>query len=391
MSSQPLKQGRVKKPGVMKPGRIAQLAPVVGLAVIFWAAGAPAQNLIDEMAPQPARPQNDIGARTEIPIQELLPAWSGKTGPAVGAGQTSPGIKIWNYDPLRTELITIQLNSLTSIIFPEWERIEYFKLGDGRYFQAAFPEGDAQGRPMYRNAVEVAPRGNVVEAGTSLIMYGAMNGSRRNVYTAWITSVPKSSSTTPDLTVFVQLDRPPSFTIPAGEGGPGPDKTSGRNPASNQAAKAAATPAAGQSAGIASGPRDPKRPDANADSPQNDFLREIKFDYAAMKFGTYEIRIKDKESATIAPVRVMEDGYWTFIDFGENGRSDRMLHPAAWRVIDGVDNQVNTRAVGPRGNILVVEGTGYNITLRNGERVVCLVYTGKDMLPGSSRSIAESQ
>lgn len=340
-------------------------------AALGYSSGALAQAIVDELISPPVAPAVEpTGSRDELPIDELQPAWIGKE-PVKSDGQISPGIKLWSYSPMQVERLYLRLNATTYIYFPEWEVIESFVVGDPNFFEVRFETDPQSGRPLRKNVVLVTAINNVAKADTTLHVTGSLHNGRRNVYSAWLATYPKKSQTTTDVTVIVQAPTPQGAISvgAAGDAATGEDKR-----------------AAGEAAPASTGARDPSRPDANAEAPEDDFLREIKFDYANMKFGTYEIRVKDAESETIAPVRVMEDGYFTFIDFGENGRSDRILRPNAWRVIDGVDNLVNTRTVGPKGNILVVEGTGYNITLRNGERVVCLIYTGTDVLPGSGRT-----
>jgi type IV secretory pathway VirB9-like protein len=361
----------------------------VVLASCLFLVGTSAQaqivdGLLSPVQTSPGYSGGDGGAaREEIPIKELQPAWNKQT-PSKADDQITAGIKKWEYSAYKAARLSLRLNATTSIYFPEWERIEYVVLGDRQYFQVAYPsEGGATGRALYRNVIELKPINNVVEADTSFTAFGSLIKGRRNVYTAWITSYPKTYDKTTDVTVHVVAEPPndinsqdlpeavakSSGAAPAGAKG----QVSDRNPPPVRAANSQ------------------PRPDANAASPANDFIREIAFDYANMKFGTYDIKVQDSDSRTIAPVRVMEDGIWTYIDFGENGRADRMLRPVAWRVVDGVDNLVNTRTVGPTGNILVVEGTGYNITLRNGERVVCLIYRGKDLMPGSGRADTASR
>lgn len=348
------------------PAAVAILAVT---AAPWLAPAAQAQKLIDEMVAPPAQQGGQAAEtdRQEVPIDELQPAWAGKE-PVRGPGQVSAGVKPWKFDPNKVEIIDLRRNDFTYIYFPEWEHIEDITVGDSQNFSVKFPS-DASGRVVRYNVLLAQPKGNVVQADTTLHVTGSLHDGRRNIYSAKLISSPLKSPDAGDVTVFVEAPEPDDVkAMAAGErSSPGADKP----------------PAETALGGI--GPRDTRRPDANAESPRNDYLRTIPFDYASMRFGTYQVKARDSDSETIAPVRVMEDGYWTYIDFGENGRSDRILRPTVWRVVDGVDTLVNTRTVGPKGNILIVEGTGYNMTLRNGERVVCLIYSGKALLPGAGR------
>ena len=72
--------------------------------------------------------------------------------------------------------------------------------------------------------------------------------------------------------------------------------------------------------------------------------------------------------AEIAPVTVWRDDKFTWLDWGEN--TDPRRWPAAWEVVDGIDQPVRVRKT--RDNrFLIVETTG-PITLRRGEKTVCL-------------------
>lgn len=299
------------------------------------------------------------GEAKRVDIDQLQPAW-GKPVIPPGPGQTTAGIKIWVYDPVKTEVINIRSADKTAIVWPEWEELSYVSWGD-REVLTAQPPTDEKGRPIpgIRNAIEVFPNNGVERADTTLTIWGKVVAGKRNIYSARIRSFPikaiddGNKEIVTDNTVWVRAAPPGGNSIYLGEW----EKRNEAVAMSDRGAMGKAAP---------------------------DYLRSIPFDMSKLNFSDYEIQVPDGDSESIAPVRVFHDGVFTIIDFGEGGRADLVLRPVVSRVVDGVDNRINTRTTGPEGNLLVVEGVGYNLTLRNGRRVVCLTYKGVVLAPARS-------
>ena len=71
----------------------------------------------------------------------------------------------------------------------------------------------------------------------------------------------------------------------------------------------------------------------------------------------------------LAPLKVFDDGVWTYFKFAEENLDRVKRLPALYRVVDGVDSPVNTRVV---DGTLVAETTSKGWTLRNGDSHLCI-------------------
>ena len=351
---------------------IAALAP--GYAGSEAAAQQPPPSLID-LAPVPVARPAPAGAETQrvpaTPIDDTQAAWKTVCAEAKkDADRTSRGngVAVLRYDRTKVMCLNVRATMFTTILLPEFDSVVDFYVGDPTAFEVIRP-------PKRPNVLLIRPKAEMVEADTQITVIGAAASGQataenapwgtveggRNVYTFYVRSYPIKAPQLPDLTVFVDASRPGEgvHSNAAGRGrkptasletssGPGPSPTDGK-PAT-----------------------DPERKDAAGKPSPPDYVREVPFDVDALSFDSYTIFAKDQDSVGIAPERVFTDGVFTFLDFGER-RADSILRPVVFRVVDQVDTKVNTRTVGPRDNILVVEAVG-NLTLRNGARIVCLRY-----------------
>jgi type IV secretory pathway VirB9-like protein len=98
-----------------------------------------------------------------------------------------------------------------------------------------------------------------------------------------------------------------------------------------------------------------------ADAPT--WTRSARFDPTKIKHD-----LEMTGDAEIAPVTAWRDDKFTWLDWGEN--NDPQRWPAAWEVVDGIDQPVRVRK-SKDNRFLIVETTG-PITLRRGEKTVCL-------------------
>jgi type IV secretory pathway VirB9-like protein len=236
----------------------------------------------------------------------------------------------------------------STIVLPPWEEIEEYYLGDNRFFEVRTGE-------RRRNVLLIRPVA-AVETDTSLTVTGrARSNSAPAWYTFYLRSEPVESPRITDITVFVTADGPDDgvrSVAPASWSHAG---------AADLARTMAETEVAVRRPG-AVGEGGVPRPDE--DDPA-EWLREIPFDPAKWVFDDYRVLAETDDAVSIAPVRVWHDGVFTYLDFGKD-RADVIQRPVVMRVVDEVDNPVNTRTVGEQGEILVVESVGRTLTLRNG-------------------------
>ena len=80
----------------------------------------------------------------------------------------------------------------------------------------------------------------------------------------------------------------------------------------------------------------------------------------------YKLKGGDK---SIKPIRVFDDGYFTYFQFGENDMSKVRKLPAIYRVVDGFDTPVNTRI---QKGMIVAETINDKWTLRSGSAYLCV-------------------
>jgi type IV secretory pathway VirB9-like protein len=273
-------------------------------------------------------------------------------------------VAVWPYRWNETRCVHLRELLWTTIVLPPWDKVVDWNLGDEAAFEIVLP-------PKRPNVILVRPTGGMVGTDTNLTVIGdgtAPAGGfrgRRNVYSLLLRSFSTADPVLPNSVLYVNApgqglgwggeDMPP----------PSPGVEMGiKNPGD-----APATPGGGGSVKLSS---DGVVAEARGGAVP-EYIRAIPFDMAKMRFNDYQIFAGSETDASIAPVRVFHDGTFTYLDFGEDGRSDRMLQPVLFQVVDGIDSRVNTRISGPAGNILVAEAVG-DFTLRNGERVVCIRY-----------------
>jgi type IV secretory pathway VirB9-like protein len=202
---------------------------------------------------------------------------------------------------------------VTTLMLPIWERITEFYVGDPMVFEVKKVKG---------NVFAVRSRNAGADSNLALL------GTSGNIYNFYMRSEAWNSSQVTDLTVYVDAPRESDdqdVVEPEHAGNPG----------------------------------DPSMPD---------YVRRIVKRPEDVRFDM-KLLVQHPSDADIAPMRVFEDGLFTYFDFGE--RADSVTRPVVHQVVDGVDSAVNSRTVGPNGSILVAEAVG-DFTLRSGNRVVCV-------------------
>jgi ComB9 competence protein len=239
-------------------------------------------------------------------------AWDNSGGAA--------GTFVARYAPEQVIKVRVREFMTTTIVLPDWETIATLVLGDEFGFKTVKTQPHI-----------LVVRASITGADTSLTVIG---GSGR-VYAFYIRSEAYNSPNVPDLTVFVKADPPTPAPVDPARGEQEADKP----------LKRAETGTSRMTPGLN----------------QPDYLSEIPFDPAKLRFD-----FKMTGDRSIAPDRVYSDGVFTFFDYSSRWNESDL--PAVYRVVDGVDTPVNTRA---KGTLLIAESAGA-FTLRNGQRVVCV-------------------
>lgn len=308
------------------------------LAATLLSTSAAAQMLIDEMAGarQPVVSAPRVPSGGSVRLNDMQAAWNGVCDDHRERYRVSETVKRWPWTPEETLCVEVRELAQTRIVFPETEILEIMARGDTEAFRVSRPDD-------FPNVLTVEPT-DIVGADTVLHVAGILADGRRNYYSFYLRSFPVDHEQFPDTTVFVEAVVPGTM----------------------------ATEDGGQVRALSNGGFDKISREAAAE-PTPDYLREVPFDIAKLRHGQWSVCPADEESAQIAPLYVYNDNHFVYVDYGEE-RADAVLKGSLHRVVDGVDNPANFRVTGPTSNIVVVEHMGYDLTITNGARVVCLKY-----------------
>lgn len=305
----------------MKALKLAALAA----ASLFFLA-SPASAIQDEIGPGPT-PGGGSGLfgggagggnkpmRTETNLQAVQKAFD----------QSNPraNTKRFTYSPDTTYKIQLREFMHTAIILPPGERIAAFSLGDSVNFH--FMALKNKDEAVLQHIFEVWA--DYSGADTNLIIYGGSN----NIYSFYLRSDAVVSSIMPDLTVYIE------------------DKEIGDK---TRLAVKDVSPA-------------PKPGKQEVVDPE--YLRTLPLVDPSKISYAYKIKSGDKG---LAPIRIFDDGYFTYFQFSEETNLDKVQRlPVPYRVADGFDVPVNTRAV---GGTVIAEVLSDKWTLRNGDAHLCI-------------------
>lgn len=369
--------------------------------------------------------------RDLVPLGRIQKAWN-RAGTAPAPGQEAPGISRYVWTPASVFKIDTRVFMVTTIVLPPWETALQLHLGDPVSFKAAQPVGNV----IRLSSNHPGGDTNLVVIGSSGRVYPfyirstGVDSKTVSDFVVYVEGL-NPNATPPEfeapqiigerVTGSESGIRAPEAR--PGDRAPGP-ASGGRDARSGKDRSDARDPRGGPIPGLdpGTGPppnapaggswaasmREPRAvaaafaPDATASRMRppggftpakegvprsragntwraqegaTDWLRDIPFDINKLRFDEYRMEKGGaKDSDKIAPDRVFHDGVFTYLYYAR-GRMDVVHRPVVHLVIDQVDNPVNTRTGGPHGNIIVVEAVG-DMTLRNGERVICLRYLG---------------
>lgn len=303
----------------------------------------------------------NLDRATSLPQGTIQRAWD---RPAATPGQVAPGVVQFTWHPHLIMQIRVRDFMVTEIILPEWEAATDVYAGDATAIEAT---------DMRKNVVAVRPIAAGIDTTLTII------GQSGNVYKFYVRSDGFNGAAIADLTVLVAASRG-GRSFGGAQLAPGP-QSNATAPGANPSPSPDAIPrngfvrnASAMTGGITGTPA-PALQTAALTGHTADYLRSINVrpEQVTFPYRMFERSPGDRE---IAPDRVFTDGVWTYLDYGTRGETVR--RPVVYAVIDGVDSMVNTRTIGDRQQILVIEVTGTDFTLRNGQKVVCLTIERPD-------------
>lgn len=278
----------------------------------------------------------------EIDLKQRQPALYDESI-AAPENQQEKGVVVVDYVQYKPVFIKVRNLAATYVFFPESEVIEDVLLGDGSVFDADFPRVSPQSKPTRKNVLILRLKDGLVGADTPMTAIGRLraDGTRRK-YLFTVSGWSYRSETLSDFFVFIKAE--------GGQEVPAPITR---------------TASLGSSAQIEKTP---------------EYLREIPFEPTDISFGDYELKkpndVSDDEVRKIMPRQIWTDGYWTYLQYGEQ-QADTMPWVVVRRVVDDVNSPVDYMRHPKKHNVLVVHSVGKNLYLRNGrKRVLCLVWVG---------------
>ncbi len=288
--------------------------------------GGGSPNFIDEterdINAQAAGQYPTMERNSNMPLGALQKQWN---APTSASGQVAPGIVRYVWRPDFVMAIRTREFMTTTLELPEWENVEQIILGDAALFEAS---------RVKDNILVVRP--SYAGADTNMTVLGASG----NIYNFYVRSEGWNSNQISDLTVYISATNPKKRLLDAAASGD----------------TASTAPTEGM-------------PDESGVTPP-DYIRKIAFKPDNLRFDL-KIFSPGADDLEIAPLRVFTDGVWTYFDYGD--KADTVRRPVIFRVVDEVESVVNTRTVGPKGNIMIAEAVG-NFVLRNGKRIICVYH-----------------
>nr|AKN36612.1 hypothetical protein [Vibrio splendidus]AKN40557.1 Component of conjugal plasmid transfer system [Enterovibrio norvegicus] len=241
------------------------------------------------------------------------------------------------YNPTVTYKLAVGEVLGTTIILPDGEGIESYRLGDNIFWDFQ-PEGNNTDAELPRiGAVSTTMAGS----DTSLTIIGKSG----NVYTFYLRSYSWQAKVNPTLKIYINDERL---------------QTKLESEKRRQLAKEKAEEDRKQQI-------ENEKRRRKAENEKNDYLTEAKVTPEDYDFG-YKIEGGNDD---IAPYYVYDDGIFTYFRFDK--KSDKNLNralPVVYKVIDKSDSPTNSTVIGKR--TLRVEGLNNNWTLRLGERYLCI-------------------
>lgn len=322
------------------------LATTVSLLALV-AAGAAHAGIIDEtahaapgaMAPGAAGPAaaDNRPMRTSVSLGTVQAAFNDSDPRA--------NVRVFRYSRDMTYKIRQREFADTTVVLPKGESIAGFTLPDNENFTFIPYAGKDQTKADpdgLENVFTVRPKHPGGDTNLTII------GRSGRLYPFYLRVDSVKSEHMPMFVVYIE-DGPDEVTRP------GAAAVSHAKPIDG--AKPEPTPARGAK---------PKMTGEEA-AAEAEYLRSLpEVDPSKINLDGYRVAGGDK---ALAPVKVFDNGYWTYFQLSKEGNLDKARVPAIYRVVDGYDTPVNTRI---EGGTIIAETTSKGWTLRSGEAHLCI-------------------
>ena len=210
---------------------------------------------------------------SSVPLASMQKAWE--------HAEYGSGVRIVNFDPRDTVRLVVREYMTTTIVFPQWERIEEVIIGD---------DGNYETRTIKDNILTIRPT-NYVGIDTSITLIGESG----HVYGFYVRVEGHNSKNISDITVRMQVPEP--------------------------------VYAYAKQAKVS-------RKERQVEQEKEDYLEEAYFDSSKLDF-----KFSMSGDETIAPDLVYSDGVITWFDYGDN--LDERNLPTFFSVVDGYQKAIN--------------------------------------------------
>lgn len=288
-----------------------------------------ALNLIDENASgfEDTSNVNQKMNRTRMNLNEIQGAWS----------DSDPTANVMMVQYSRNTTYKLRLREMmnTLLVLPEGEKIQGVSLGDKANFVFEPVKNDSG--TVFGNMGNV--RAIYPGADTNLTLI-TQSG---NVYSFYLRVDTVASEFMPDLVVYVESDEIARTN-------------------KLEALKAEM---------LAAEEEEKKQEEAEQktkESKDGEYLNS-RADINALMMSASKYRQRSGDEA-LMPLRIMDDGIWTFFQYGDENLDSVKNLPAIYRVVDGYDTPVNSRI---EGGTVVVETVSDKWTLRSGSAHACVI------------------
>ena len=259
---------------------------------------------------------------------------------AFDSARTTENVYVFQVDKMEAPRIRLREFMETLIVLPKGEAIEGYSLGDKSNFSVTPLEG--------RSANVMRVRPTYPGADTNLTLMGKSG----RIYPFYLRVDSVDSDHMPMFVVYIESDGSASFSTT-------PQEVSSKAEA-----------------------QEPKQQTAEEIArAEGEYLRSlgdvdvtaVNCSYATSKgkwFGRGVKWFGRSASYELEPIRICDDGKWTYFRFSNTGHLDDVQQlPVVYQVVDGYDTPVNTRV---QGGVIVAETTSKNWTLRAGDRHLCV-------------------
>lgn len=298
--------------------------------VLVLVACAPsfAQGIIDEAAmTQP------MGAGNEMPLQRQN-KYLNSYQKLFEKSAVTENISHFDYSPNKIVKVRLRENMQTILVFPESESIEGFSLGDPINFKFMHR------KPGSSRANIAMVKAAMPGSDTNLTAFGTSG----NLYSFYLRNYSTKAKTVhPDFRVHVHDASVKERVL---------------------AMKKAAEEAEEEEC-LDCNRRDLPRDQAK--QLEGEYLRslpvEVDINKIDMGYAT------SKGDASLAPIKIFSDGYWTFFQYDHDNFDEMAGVPVIYRVIDGYDTLVNTRY---QSGTVIAEAINDKWTIRRGDSFLCV-------------------